>query len=138
MVARKKCLISIFLLFAFLLSGCSLSVFKPGLPEKGEWYCEELKMKISFEPRTSYINGFYLSNHGEYVDNDGDIVHFGIDSDYGCEVFSLWYVSGADVGYNFFHGECDYWDEDKMLVTELLDSEGDVKGASYTFVRIDK
>ena len=63
---------------------------------------------------------------GEYVDNDGDIVHFGIDSDYGCEVFSLWYVSGADAGYNFFHGECDYWDEDKMLVTEYFDNEGNV------------
>ena len=38
---------------------------------------------------------------------------------------------------------CDYWDEEKMIVTELIDKEiiddGFLfKGNQYTFVRVDK
>ena len=138
MATIKKCGISIFLLFAFVLSGCSFLGYKKACPEKGVWYCEELKMTLMFGTRTVHINGQYLSNHGEYVGIDGSIVHFGIASEYGCKDFSLWYVSGPDFNHDFFLGECDYWDEDKMLVTEWLDNERTEKGKSYLFVRVDK
>lgn len=127
MVARKKCLISILLLFAFVLSGCSLSLFKTGLPEKGIWYCEELEIEIDFSNK-SY----------SYVNVDGNNVPCTINADYGSDWFQIGGIGGIHGGRVFFHGECDYWDEDKMLVTELLDSEGDEKGQSYLFVRVDK
>lgn len=130
MATVKKCLISVFLLFAFVLSGCNYinpKYFKTGLPEKGVWYCEELKMEISFESRYA-VDGYY-------VDNDGKQVLLSIDFDFGNKYLTLYHYYGRD---DFFHGECDYWDEDKMLITEWLDEDGKEKGKSYLFIRQDE
>jgi hypothetical protein len=126
MATIKKCGISIFLLFAFVLSGCSMLISdrNTGLPEKGVWYCEVLEIEVNFsEPSASYV-----TMHGSKVPCT-------IDGDYGSDWFLLGSLSSSQV---FFKCECDYWDEDKMLVTEYFDNEGDVKGASYLFVRVDK
>lgn len=127
MVAVRKYFLALLLLFSLLLSGCNILALghKTGLPEKGVWYCEELEMEISFS-----------NNRYSYANIDGNKVHLAIDFDYGGDAFCLCFVSGADYGHIFFACECDYWDEDKMLVTEWLDSKGHTKGKQYTFVRV--
>lgn len=134
---RKRVVCTI-LLITILLSSCTYfqdSQEYYGAPQYGVWYCEELQLQLNF-------------NKGEksIVLVDGNEVLCGVENDRGSAYFSVAFLYGNyyyDHRQIFFRADCDYWDEEKMIVTELIDKEiiddGFLfKGNQYTFVRVDK
>ena len=98
-----------------------------GLPTDGVWYCESLGMELTFAG--------YGSSH---VIIDGKRIECAFENDRGANDFAVAYLyeNCFDSAQIFFTGECNYWNDKEMLVTEWLDSEGNTTGTQYVFVRI--
>ena len=133
----RKDVFCFIMLLPFLLAACTMpnATSKSVVPEYGEWYCEELQLQLSFD------------NHKEsFVLIDGKQVSCSFENDRGSRCILVAFLYGNyyyDASQVFFMCNCDYWDEEKMIVTELIDKEiiddGFLfKENQYTFARVDK
>ena len=124
----KKITIYLICCLIMLLPACNTSNH---VPIDGMWYCEELKLQLSFE-----------NVYDSFLIVDGKKIPCSYSNEHGTGIIDVSFLDDSfhafDYDQIFFTGRCDYWDEEKMIVTEWLDTEGNKKGNQYTFVRVDK
>lgn len=109
-------------LFPLIFTGIPIMSNKEFYPQNGNWYCEELKLQLSFEnPQDCFI----------YIENEK--ITCGCGSDKGSSWMSVGcqeYTSHFELGEEVFGGEFIKWEGNELVIFEPESKK------EYTFIQV--
>lgn len=116
----KLSFLSIMVVMIFLFSSCTMATF---YPEEGDWYCEELKLQLSFGDSN---NCFIIKN--------GEIIDCACGSDKGSSWLSVGCQENGSIYYEL--GEEVFGAEFVQLEHDTLIVYDPQANKEYTFINV--